>query len=127
VCAREQIPEDEPVLYTGDLFRRDEDGYFYFVSRTDRIIKSRGEKVSPHEVETALYALDGVIEAVVVGIPDPLWGEAIKAIMVLGPGVQLSEQQVRRHCARCLEDHMVPHVVEFRAELPKNERGKIVV
>jgi amino acid adenylation domain-containing protein len=124
--AREQIGEDEKLLYTGDLFRRDRDGYYYFVGRTDHIIKSRGEKVCPHEVELALASLDGVLEAAVVGTAHPLLGEAVKAIVVLAPGVTLSEKDVRRHCAALLEEHMVPQLVEFRAELPKNERGKIV-
>jgi acyl-CoA synthetase (AMP-forming)/AMP-acid ligase II len=124
--AREQIGEDEKLLYSGDLFRRDRDGYYYFVGRTDHIIKSRGEKVCPHEVELALASLDGVLEAAVVGTAHPVLGEAVKAIVVLAPGVTLSEKDVRRHCAALLEEHMVPQLVEFRAELPKNERGKIL-
>jgi amino acid adenylation domain-containing protein len=126
ICAREQISEDEKLLYTGDLFRRDRDGYYYFVGRTDHIIKSRGEKVSPHEVEMALLALDGVTEAAVVGAPHPILGEAVKAIVVLAPGATITVEDVRLHCAARLEDHMVPQLVEFRSELPKNERGKIL-
>jgi amino acid adenylation domain-containing protein len=115
----------EKVLYTGDLFRTDEDGFLYFVGRKDDIIKSRGEKVSPKEVENVLYALPGIREAAVVGVPDLILGQAIKAVVALAPGVDLSEQQIVRHCARHLEDFMVPKIVEFRDELPKTESGKI--
>ena len=72
----------ERLLYTGDLFRMDEDGFFYFVARKDDIIKSRGEKVAPKEVEHVLYQLPGVVEAAVIGVPDDLLGQAIKAFVV---------------------------------------------
>lgn len=115
----------EKVLYTGDLFRMDEEGYLYFVGRKDDIIKTRGEKVSPKEVENVLYALEGVKEAAAVGVPDPVLGQAIKAVLVLGEGVTLTEKEVLRHCARHLEDFMVPKSVEFRDALPKTDSGKI--
>jgi len=117
----------ERVLYTGDLFRTDAEGYFYFVARKDDIIKTRGEKVSPKDVENVLYQLTGVAEACVVGVPDPILGQAIKAVIVPAEGqaVALTETDVRRHCAARLEDFMVPKVVEFRQELPKTMSGKI--
>jgi acyl-CoA synthetase (AMP-forming)/AMP-acid ligase II len=115
----------EKVLYTGDLFRMDEEGYLYFVARKDDIIKTRGEKVSPKEVENVLYALDGIREAAVIGVPDPVLGMAIRAVVVLCEGATLTERDVLRHCARHLEDFMVPGEVEFRSELPKTESGKI--
>jgi long-chain acyl-CoA synthetase len=115
----------ESVLHTGDLFRMDEDGHLYFVSRKDDIIKSRGEKVSPKEVEDVLHRLEGVEEAAVIGVPDPVLGQAVKAIIVARQGVQLTQAAVLRHCADQLEDFMVPKAVEFRAELPKTEVGKI--
>jgi len=115
----------ERLLYTGDLFTMDEEGFLYFVSRKDDIIKSRGEKVSPKEVEDVLYRLDGVIEAAVVGVPDPLLGQAIKAYVVSKDGVGLTEKQVLRHCAAHLEDFTVPKYVEFCDSLPKTPSGKI--
>jgi len=115
----------ERVLYTGDFFKMDEEGYLYFVGRKDDIIKTRGEKVSPREVEDVLYSLDGVAEAAVVGVPDPLLGEAIKAVVTLREGAVLTEQDLRRHCARHLEDFAVPRAVEFRESLPKTTSGKI--
>ena len=117
--------EWERVLYTGDLFRTDEEGFLYFVGRKDDIIKSRGEKVAPKEVENVIYALPGVSEAVVIGVPDPILGSAIKAVVATEPGATLAEVDVVRHCARFLEDYMVPKFVEFRPSLPKTESGKI--
>jgi long-chain acyl-CoA synthetase len=114
----------ELVCYSGDLFRMDDEGFLYFVARKDDIIKSRGEKVAPKEVENVLYSLPGVVEAAVVGVPDPILGQAIKAFVVLD-GVQLSEVQVLAHCRANLEDYMLPKAVEFRPELPKTSSGKI--
>jgi acyl-coenzyme A synthetase/AMP-(fatty) acid ligase len=113
------------VLHTGDLFRADADGFLYFVARKDDIIKTRGEKVSPKEVENALYALPGIREAAVVGVPDPVLGLALKAVVAADPRANLTAQGVIRHCARHLEDFMVPKLVEFRDALPKTESGKI--
>ena len=113
----------EKVLHTGDLFRMDEEGYLYFVSRKDDIIKTRGEKVSPKEVENVIYELPGIREVAVIGVPDALLGQAIKAIVAADDG--LTERDVIRHCAARLEDFMVPAAVEFRCQLPKSENGKI--
>ena len=118
-----QIP-GERICYSGDLFRTDAEGYMYFVARKDDIIKCRGEKVSPREVENVLYALEGVTEAAVIGVPDPVFGQAIKAFVV-APGRELSSQQVMAHCKAHLEDLMVPKHVEFRDALPKTPSGKI--
>lgn len=115
----------EKVLHTGDLFRMDADGFFYFVARRDDIIKTRGEKVSPKEVENVLYALPGVREAAVVGVPDDILGRSLKAIIALEQGVELSARDVVAHCAAQLEDFMVPRQVEFRGALPKTGTGKI--
>lgn len=114
----------ERVCYTGDLFRMDEEGFFYFVARRDDIIKCRGEKVAPREVENVLYGLEGVREVAVVGVPDPLLGEAVKAFLVVD-GDPISEADVLAYCRRNLEVHMVPKYVEFRSELPKTDSGKI--
>ena len=115
----------EQVLYTGDLFKTDSEGYLYFVGRKDDIIKSRDEKVSPREVEDVLYRLDGVAEAAVVGVPDPILGQAVKAYITRRAGSNITEHDVLRHCARRLEDFMVPKTVEFRDHLPRTATGKI--
>lgn len=115
----------EQVCYSDDLFRMDEEGYLYFVGRKDDIIKSRGEKVAPKEVENILYQIEGVIEAAVTGIPDPILGQAVKAFIVMTPTAALTEAQVLAYCRSHLEEYMVPKLVEFRDELPKTTSGKI--
>ena len=115
----------ERFLYTGDLFTMDEGGYLYFVARKDDIIKSRGEKVAPKEVEGVIYQLEGVVEVAVVGVPDALLGEAIKAFVATREDVQLGEQDVLRHCRQHLEDYMIPKQVVFLSSLPKTSSGKI--
>jgi acyl-coenzyme A synthetase/AMP-(fatty) acid ligase len=114
----------ERVLFTGDLFYADAEGFLYFVGRKDDIIKTRGEKVAPKEVEAVLYAMPGIAEAVVVGVPDPLLGQAISALVVASDPA-LTEGDIIRHCARRLEDFMVPRTVQFRTSLPKTDTGKV--
>ena len=114
----------EKVLHTGDLFRMDEEGFLYFVGRKDDILKSRGEKVSPKEVENVLYALPGVREAALVGVPDPVMGHALKAIIVRD-SEELDARAILAHCRANLEEFMVPRTVEFRDALPKTSTGKI--
>jgi long-chain acyl-CoA synthetase len=116
---------DEKVLHTGDLFRMDEEGYLYFVGRRDDIIKTRGEKVSPLEVEEVLYAMEGISEAAVIGLPDEVLGQAIRAVVTLKHGAQLTEQDVLKHCSERLEKFMVPKSVIFQKSLPKTPSGKI--
>jgi long-chain acyl-CoA synthetase len=115
----------ERVLHTGDLFRMDHEGYLYFVSRGDDIIKTRGEKVSPKEIEDVLYLMEGVLEAAVIGVPEEILGQSIKAYVALGENFHVSKQELLRHCAKHLEDFKIPQQVEFRAALPKNGNGKI--
>jgi len=91
----------------------------------DDIIKSRGEKVSPKEVENVLYSHPEIAEAAVVGVPDEILGQAIKAVVVVKSGSELTDRDVMRHCASRLEDFMVPKRVEFRPLLPKTPNGKI--
>jgi long-chain acyl-CoA synthetase len=115
----------ERVLFTGDVFRVDADGWYYFVSRKDDIIKTRGEKVSPREVEDVLASLEGVAAAAIVGVPDPLLGQAVKAFVVKKPGADLDERAVLRHCARRLEEFAIPKSVEFLEDLPKTPNSKV--
>jgi len=114
----------EQVCYTGDLFRMDEEGFLYFVSRQDDMIKSRGEKVAPKEVENVLYGLSGVREAAVIGVADPVLGQVVKAFVVQ-EGDELTPADILRHCRAHLEDFMVPKLVEFCGQLPKTSSGKI--
>lgn len=115
----------ETLLYTGDLFRRDEEGYLYFVARKDDLIKTKGERVSPKEIENVLCALEGVAEAAVIGVPDEIFGQAIKAFIVPAPEARPTEEEVLRHCARHLEPFMIPKFVVFQGSLPKSPSGKV--
>ena len=119
------FPWTEKVLYTGDLFTSDEEGYLYWVGRKDDIIKTRGEKVSPKEVEDVLYSLPQIADAAVIGIPDPVLGNAIKAFVTLKPGSSVTVQELLRHCKERLEDFMVPKQVEICETMPKTGTGKI--
>lgn len=114
----------ERVCHTGDLFTMDDEGFFYFVGRQDDVIKSRGEKIAPAAIERVLYSLPGIVEVAVVGVPDALLGEAVKAFVVPN-GVPLTEQAVLAFCRERLEPHMVPKYVEFRTSLPRTATGKI--
>lgn len=115
----------ELVLYTGDLFKSDEEGFLFFVGRRDDMIKSRGEKVSPREIEHVLYSIDGIVEAAVIGVPDPILGQSIKAFVVKKENHPVTEKEILLFCAKHLEDHMVPKAIEFTASLPKTDTGKI--
>lgn len=115
----------ERVLHTGDICRMDEDGYVYFLARNDDLIKSQGYRIAPKEVEAVLLSLDGVIEAAVIGEPDDLLGQRIKAVVVLAQGQAWSPEQIRAHCAARLEPPLVPSAIELRSALPRNSTGKI--
>ena len=119
-----QLP-GERVLCTHDLFRMDGEGFLYFVGRTDDIIKTRGEKVSPVEVENALHRIPGVREAAVLGVPDPLLGEAVRAYVVTDPQSHLTAQSLRADSAKYLESYMVPAQVILCESLPRSANGKI--
>jgi amino acid adenylation domain-containing protein len=114
----------ERLCYTGDLFRADDEGYLYFVGRTDEIIKSRGEKISPKEIENVLCALEGVKEAAVIGVPDPLLGQAVKAFVAVN-SERVTESSLLAHCRVHLEDLMVPREIEFVEALPRTSSGKV--
>jgi acyl-CoA synthetase (AMP-forming)/AMP-acid ligase II len=115
----------EKVLYTGDLFKTDEEGFLYFVGRKDDMIKTRGERVSPKEVENAIYGLESIGEVAVIPVADDILGQAIKAFVVPRNGFVLSEKDVLKHCKKELEELAIPKYVEFRNVLPKNPSGKI--
>ena len=112
-------------LYSGDLFTMDEDGDLYFFGRKDDMIKTAGEKVSPKEIENVLYDIEDVLEAAVIGVPDDILGQAIKAIVALRKGSKLTEKEIVLYCSKHLENFMIPKVVEIRKELPKTSTGKI--
>ena len=105
----------------------DGDGYFYFVARSDEVIKSGAKKVVPKEIEAALYSLNGVLEAAAIGVPDPVLGQVIKAFVVLDEQHKglLGIDAILKHCHKALEEFKVPRQVEIRESLPKTTSGKI--
>jgi amino acid adenylation domain-containing protein len=115
----------ELVLHTGDLCRIDEEGYLYFIGRTDDIIKTRGEKVAPKEIENVIHDIPGVREVAVTGVEDKILGQAIKAFVSLEEGCTLTGKTILAHCSGRLENFMIPKYVEILIELPKTTTGKI--
>ena len=113
-------------FHSGDLGVIDDEGYLSVVDRKKDMIKTGGENVASREVEEALYRLAGVSEAAVVGLPHPRWIEAVTAVLVLKPGVELSEAQVIAHCAAQLAHFKTPKAVVFVDTLPKNPSGKLL-
>lgn len=113
-------------LRTGDLARRDADGYFYIVDRLKDIIIASGFNIIPREVEEVLYEHPKVQEAVVAGIPDPYRGETVKAYIVLKAGETVTADEIMAFCKERLAAYKCPKYVEFRAELPKTLVGKFL-
>ena len=113
-------------LFTGDIARMDEDGYFYIVDRKKELIKPGGFQVWPREVEEAIMDHPKVLEVGVGGIPDPHRGETVKAWIVVKPGETLTEEEVKAFCKEHLAPYKVPTHYEFRTELPKTTVGKIL-
>jgi acetyl-CoA synthetase len=114
---------------TGDLAKRDADGYFWFVGRADDVIKSAGHLIGPFEVESILLEHQAVAEAGVIGKPDPMAGEIVKAFVALKPGFSASEELRRDllgHARRRLGAAVAPKEIDFRANLPKTRSGKIM-
>jgi long-chain acyl-CoA synthetase len=109
---------------TGDLARRNADGFFFIVDRKKDLINTGGFKVVPREVEEILFRHPAVADAVVVGVPDPIRGEAVKAFVVLHPDARVGEDDVLEYCRLHLASYKVPRAVEFRAEVPKTAVGK---
>ena len=122
------IPGEIPgefVLCTHDWFRMDKEGFLYFIGRTDDIIKSRGEKVTPLEIEKVLLKISGITEAAVIGVPDAVLGHAIKAFITVDteniPAISL----IKKTCLDQLENFMVPKYFEVIDTMPKSPNGKI--
>ncbi len=113
-------------LYTGDIARMDEEGFFYIVDRKKELIKPGGYQVWPREVEEVIAANPKVLEVGVAGIPDPYRGETVKAWVVIKPGETATEDEIKEWCKERIAKFKVPTHVEFRAELPKTTVGKIL-
>lgn len=113
-------------LYTGDIARMDEDGYFYIVDRKKDMVIVGGYNVFPREVDEVLFEHPKIAEAVTAGVPDKYYGEVMKAYVVLQEGEAAVEEEIIEFCARRLARYKLPRQVEFRRELPKSAVGKIL-
>jgi long-chain acyl-CoA synthetase len=124
--ALRKLKDGKTWLFTGDIARMDEDGYFYIVDRKKELIKPGGFQVWPREVEEVIAAHPKVLEAGVAGIPDPYRGETVKAWIVLKPGQEATADEIKAWCKERLAAYKVPTHYEFRQELPKTTVGKIL-
>jgi long-chain acyl-CoA synthetase len=113
-------------LFTGDLGHRDEEGYITLVDRIKNMIKAGANRVSAKEIEDALAEIDGLVESCVVGVPDPLLGEAIEAHVAVKSGSDLDERRILAFLHRELAQFKIPRKIIFHKELPKNTSGKIM-
>lgn len=120
-----ELGECELVCYSGDLVKMDEDGFLYFVGRRDTMIKSSGFRVSPTEIEDALFKTGRIRGAAVIGIPDEMLGQAIKAFVVAKDGEKIDTKQLISACAERLPRYMLPKAIELLSELPKTSSGKV--
>jgi long-chain acyl-CoA synthetase len=114
-------------LRTGDIVRMDAEGYFHFHDRAKDLIKFKGLSIFAKDIEDVLYAHPQVKAAGVIGVPDPAVGQRIKALVVLQGDARgkVSEDEIKAYCRKSLAEYKVPHVVEFRGELPKTDVGKV--
>jgi len=122
---KDDVYPNQKILCTHDWFKMDNDGLLYFVGRSDDIIKTRGEKVSPIEVEHVIYGIEGVNEVAVIGVPDAIFGQFIKAFVSLKAKSSLDDKKIKKICVAKLENYMVPKEVIVMNSLPKTANGKI--
>jgi acyl-CoA ligase (AMP-forming) (exosortase A-associated) len=120
-----EVGDCERVCYSGDLVRMDEDGFLYFLGRRDAMIKSSGFRISPTEVEEVLFQTGNLRGAAVIGIPDDVLGQSIKAFVVPRDGDALDADALLAHCAEKMPRYMIPKTIEFLSELPKTSSGKV--
>ena len=113
-------------MYTGDLARVDEDGYFYIVDRAKDMIVSGGLNVYPAEVENVIYSFPRVSQAAVIGLPHAVWGEMVVAMVVPKPGEAIGEEELRLFCRENLADYKCPKAVIFEKALPMSASGKVL-
>lgn len=112
-------------LHTGDIGKIDSEGFIYILDRKKDMINRGGEKIYSQEVENLIFNYPKVIEVAVVGVPDKVMGEAVKAVIVLKPGQQTTEEEIRTFCTEHLADFKVPKYIEFMENLPRNSAGKL--
>ncbi len=118
-----QVPLTEMAVWSGDVVKKDEQGFLYFIGRKDDLIKTSGYRLSPDEVENTLYLLDDISEVIVIGVPHPVLGQALVAIIV-AKSAELTEKRVLRHCLASLPNYMLPKHIAFVNSLPRNANNK---
>ena len=111
---------------TGDVGYTDEDGYFFIVDRKKEMIIRGGENIYPREIEEVLFTHPKIVEAAVIGLPDPIWGEEVVAVIVPQPGEKLTPEDVQEFCKQRLASYKTPREVKFREDLPKTLTGKVI-
>ena len=113
-------------VHTGDVGKTDEEGYVYVLDRMKDMINRGGEKIWSLEVENVLYRNPKILEAAAVAAPDPIFGEEVKAVIVLKPDAKATPEEVQEFCGRLLAKYKVPKFIEFRETLPRNPAGKVI-
>jgi acyl-CoA synthetase (AMP-forming)/AMP-acid ligase II len=113
-------------FHSGDVVRRDAQGYVYVVDRKKDMIISGGENIYPAEIEEVLYSHPKILECAVIGVFDEKWGESVKAVVVCKPGEQLTEEEVIEYCKQHLASYKKPRSVDFVDSLPRNAIGKVL-
>lgn len=120
-----ELGDCERVCYSGDLVKMDEDGFLYYVGRRDTMIKSSGFRISPTEVEEAIFASGAVRQAAVIGVPDAALGQSVKAFVVAKDGSTVDTEELIAYCGGRMPRYMVPKAVEVLSDLPKTTTGKV--
>jgi long-chain acyl-CoA synthetase len=127
-----KMPEETAIairdgwLYTGDIGKMDEEGYFFIVDRKKDMIIAGGYNIYPRDIDEVLFEHPKILEACAVGIPDPYRGETVKAFVVLKPGEKITAEEVIKYCEEKLAKYKVPKTVEFMSSLPKSGVGKVL-
>ena len=122
---RKGLYPDDRMLYSGDFFRKDKEGFLYFLGRKDDIIKSRGEKISAKEIENTMCTMPGILEAAAIGIADEILGQVVKIFVVIEKESSLTKNDILKFCSANFESFAVPKDIVIMAELPKTANGKI--
>ncbi len=113
-------------LHTGDIGKINEDGYTYILDRIKDMINRGGEKIFSIEVENVLYRHPKILEVAVLGIPDPVFDEQVKAVIVPRPGEEITPEEIQEFCGKHLANYKIPRFIEFRDSLPRNPGGKVI-
>jgi acyl-CoA synthetase (AMP-forming)/AMP-acid ligase II len=120
-----ELGDCERVCYSGDLVKADEDGFLYYIGRRDTLIKSSGYRISPTEIEEVLHQSRQLRHAAVIGLPDRILGQSIKAFVVAHDGQKIDPEELLAYCGEHLPHYMVPKAVEVLDDLPKTTSGKV--